>query len=122
MVTFTLRQVTSILDGPLYQVASQVTQAVDADVNAFVYNAASQKFSHYATAADVEKWPKSLALAQLSGAEFYRLDSVTRSWPTVGEMNDDLADTLRRVQALADELNQVNESIIIDRTIVVQGA
>lgn len=122
MVSFTLRQVTDIVDGPAYKVTNQVVAATDTDVYAFVYNAASQKFSHYAIAADMQQWPTSLALAQVMGTQFYRLDSVVRTWPSVEEMNNDLAETVRRVQALADELNQVNGSLIIDRTTVIQGA
>jgi hypothetical protein len=122
VVSFTLRQVTDIVDGPAYKVTNQVVAATDADVYAFVYNAASQKFSHYATAADMQQWPTSLALAQVSNIAFYRLDTVERTWATVGEMNDDLAETVRRIQALADELNQVNGSLTIDRTTVIQGA
>jgi hypothetical protein len=122
VVSFTLRQVTAIVDGPAYKVTNQVVSATDSDVYAFVFNAASQKFSHYATAADMQQWPTSLALAQVTNAEFYRLDTVVRTWPSVEEMNDDLADTVRRIQRLADELNQVNGSLTIDRTTVIQGA
>lgn len=122
MVSYTLRQVTAIVDGPAYKVTNQVTAATDSDVNTFVYNAASQKFSHCATAADMLSYPIGYPVAQVLGATFYRLDSVVRTWPTVAEMNNDLAETVRRTQALADELNQMNRSFIIDRTTVIQGA
>lgn len=122
MVSFSLRQVTSIVDGPAYQVTNQVTAATGADANAFVFDASSQKFSHYATAADYEQWPVSFELAQVMNLGFYRLASVTRTWKSVAEMNDDLSDTLRRVQALADELNDQQGSLIIDRTTLIQGA
>lgn len=121
MVSFTLRQVTSIVDGPAYQVLNEVTAATNADVFVFVYDASSQKFSHYATAADVEQYPTSLALAQVMGQPFYRLASVTRTWTSVSDMNDDLSDTMRRVQSLANELNAQQGSLIIDRTTVIQG-
>lgn len=122
MVSYTLRQVTAIIDGPAYQVTNQVTAATDSDVNTFVYSAASQKFSHYATAADMLQLPVGYPNAQLLGAEFYRLDNVVRAWASVSEMNNDIAQTMRRIQSLADELNQVNGSLIIDRTTVIQGA
>jgi hypothetical protein len=122
VVSYTLRQVTAIVDGPAYKVTNQVLAATDADVYVFVYNAASQKFSHYALAADVEQWPTSPQIAQVTGAQFYRQNSVERVWASVQEMNADLDDTIRRVQALADELNAQRESLIIDRTTVIQGA
>lgn len=122
MVSYTLRQVTAVVDGPAYKVTNQVTAATNSDVNTFVYNAASQKFSHYATAADMQTRPIGYPMAQALGAEFYRLDSVVRTWPSVAEMNNDLSETLRRIQFLADELNQANGSLIIDRTTVIQGA
>lgn len=122
MVSYTLRQVTAIVDGPAYKVTNQVTAATDSDVNVFVYNATSQNFSHVALAADMLTLPVGYPMAQSLGAEFCRLDNVVRTWASAGELSNDLAETLRRVQALADELNQVNGSLIIDRTTVIQGA
>jgi hypothetical protein len=121
VVSYTLHQVTAIMDGPAYKVTNQITAATDSDVNAFVYNAARQKFSHYATAGDMQTLPVGYPMAQALGSAFYRLDSVVRTWPSVGEMNNDLSETVRRIQFLADELNQANGSGII-RTIVIQGA
>lgn len=121
LVIFTLRQVTTIVDGPAYQVANQVDGAVGADTFVFVYAAASQKFSHYATAADMAQWPTSYTFALVQGTKFYRLAAVTRIWASVSEMNADLDDTLRRVQALADELNAQRGPLTIDRTTVIQG-
>ena len=122
MVSFSLQQVTAIVDGPAYQVTNRVVAAEGSDRNTFVYSAASQKFSHYATAGDMQTLPNSYPMAQALGAMFYRLDSVVRTWPSVAEMNTDLAETVRRIQALVDELTQVNASITIDRTLLIQGA
>ena len=107
MVTFTLRQTTSIVDGPRYQVVDQVTSATGASLAVYVYITASQLFSHYANAADMEQWPETSGAATLANLMFYRQPSVTRSWSTVALMNDDLAMSLRRLQYLADEINQI---------------
>lgn len=122
MVSFSLQQVTAIVDGPAYQVTNRVVAAEGSDLGAFVYSAASQKFSHYATASDMQTLPISYPMAQALGAMFYRLDNVVRTWPSVAEMNVDLAETVRRVQFLADELSQASTSITVDRTLLIQGA
>lgn len=122
MVTFTLHQVTAIVTGPAYSVTNEVTMATDASLAAYVFQTDTQTFSHYATAADIETWPDSLTSATFSGAAFYRLSSVTRTWETVVEMNTDLATSIQRLQSLADELNAQQGALTIDRTTVIQGA
>jgi hypothetical protein len=122
VVTFTLHQVTAIIDGPVYQVTNEVTAATNASTATYVYKTLSQEFSHYAGAGDMEQWPDSLELAQLSGAGFYRLSHVIRTWHTVARMNEDLAMSLRRLQFLADELSAQQGALVLDRTTIVQGA
>jgi hypothetical protein len=121
VVTFTLHQVTAIVDGNAYRVTNEVTAAVDASTATYVYQTANQKFSHYASAADMAQWPDTLALAQLSGAGFYRLPCVVRTWETVSQMNLDLSTSIRRLQSLADELNAGIAQLTLDRTIVIEG-
>jgi hypothetical protein len=122
VVTFTLHQVTAIVDGPTYQVTNEVVAATDASPATYVYKTVTQAFSHYAGASDMEQWPDSYEVAQLTGAAFYRLPSLIRTWDTVVRMNEDLATSLRRLQFLADELNAQQGALVIDRTTVVQGA
>jgi len=122
VVSFTLHQVTAIVDGPAYQVTNEVTAATGASVATYVFKTVDQAFSHYATPADMTQWPDSYALAQLAGAAFYRLPSVIRTWDTVVLMNEDLAMSLRRLQFLADEMNAQQGALIVDRTTLVQGA
>lgn len=127
MASFTLRQVTSLVSqdfpkAPQYQVVNEVTAAVDASPAVYVFKTTTQKFSNYASAADMMKWPDSLALAQVTDAAFYRLPQLTRVWETVERMNEDLAMSLRRLQSLADELDAQQGSLIVDRTTVVVGA
>lgn len=125
MVSFTLRQVTSVVQQtaapPLYRVINQVTSADGASTSVFVYKAATQAFEHYAAAADMEKWPDSLEEANALNKAFYRLDSVSRTWTSLEEMHEDLDMTLRRVRLLANELTVQRDSIEIDRTTVVEG-
>jgi hypothetical protein len=121
VVTFTLRQVTAVVDGNAYRVTNEVTAAVDASTATYVYRTDNQTFSHYASAADMAQWPDSLALAQLSGAGFYRLPCVVRTWDTISKMNADLVMSIRRLQSLADELNVGLAQLTLDRTLVIEG-
>lgn len=127
MVSFTLRQVTCLVaqdypKAPQYQVVNDVTATDDASPAVYVFKTSTQKFSNYASAADMARWPDSLALAQVMDAVFYRLPRLSRVWETVGRMNEDLAMSLRRLQSLADELNAQRGSLVINRTTVVVGA
>jgi hypothetical protein len=122
VVSFTLHQVTAIVDGPAYQVTNEVTAATDASTATYVFKTSTKVFNHYAGASDMVQWPDSYEKATLSGAAFYRLPSVVRTWDTVVLMNADLAMSLQRLQFLADELNAQQDALVIDRTIVVQGA
>jgi len=119
VVSFTLHQVTSIQTGPLYRVNNTVTAAVGASPAAFVYKTLTQAYDHYATAADMESWPDSLASAQQNGKEFYRLTSVQRDWATVSEMNADLTVTKSRIQLLASDLARLQDGAVIDETVTI---
>lgn len=121
MVTFTLRQLTSIVDGTKYQVSNEVTAATDASTAVYVYKTATKLFSNYASAADMEQWPDSYEQAQVLGKPFYRLPQVVRTWDTLSQMNVDLSESVRRLQSLADELTAQHGAISIDRTTVVAG-
>lgn len=122
MVSFTLHQLTSIVDGPQYQVLNEVVAATDASPAVYVYETATQKFNHYAAAADMEQWPDSLEKAQVTSMAFYRLPAVTRTWDTVARMNADLDMSIRRLQSLTDELTAQRGSLVVDRTTVITGS
>lgn len=115
MPTFTLHQTTSF-DSPLFTVTNSVAEA-----SVYVYTTVTQAFSHYATAADMIIYPTELAIAQLTNAKFYRLPSVTRTWETLVEVNDDLATSIRRLQSLAEELVQVGALVTLDRITIVRA-
>ncbi len=119
--TFTLRQLTNIVDGNKYQVTNEVVDAVDASTSVYVYKTVNKEFSNYASAADMEQWPETYEQAQVLGKSFYRLPQVVRTWDTLSQMNADLAESVRRLQSLADELSVQQDAIVIDRTTVVVG-
>lgn len=122
MVSFSLHQVTSIVDGPGYQVTNEVVAATDASPATYVFATATQAFSNYASAADMEKWPDSYDEAFLQNKQFYRQPKLIRTWKTVAEMNADLDMSIRRLQSLADELTAQRGDLVIDRTTVIQGS
>lgn len=122
VVSFTLRQLTNVSDGPSYEVVNEVTAAVEASRATYVYKTVSQEFSHYASAIDMERWPDTYETAQVTGAMFYRLPLLSRTWDTVAQMNADLDTSLRRLQSLADELTAQRGALVLDRTTTVVGA
>jgi hypothetical protein len=121
VVTFTLRQLTSIVDGTKYQVSNEVTAATETSPAVYVYKTVNQQFSNYASAADMNQWPEGYEQAQVLGKAFYRLPQVIRTWDTLSQMNTDLDESIRRLQSLADELTAQRGAIVIDRTTVVAG-
>lgn len=124
MVTFTLRQITTIvgLIKLSYEVTNQITAAEGASSAAYVFKTTTQVFSHYASAADMTLWPDSFDEAKLTDVDFYRQTQVVRTWDTVSQMNGDLDTSLHRLQSLADELNAQQGALEIDRTTIIVGA
>lgn len=119
-VSFSLRQITSVVSGPLYRVNNTVDDATDASTAVFVFKTTTEEFSHYATVADLETYPDTLAEAQADDAAFYRLATVERDWDTVEDMEADVAMTKSRVQFLANELNALHAGIASDTTTVIE--
>lgn len=122
MASFTLQQTTAIVDTNRYQVINVVVLAVGADPNIYVFKTTTQRFSHYASAADVAQWPLTYEIALLLGAPFYRLPCVTRTWDTVKRMKADLAASLFRAQSLANELTEQQSQLIGSVTTTVTGS
>lgn len=118
-VSFSLRQITSVVDGPLYRVNNEVSTAVGASPAVFVFKTLTQAFDHYATVADLEAYPATYAEAAADGLAFYRQAAVVRDWETVALREDDLAMTRSRLQFLANELNALQDSLATDTTTVI---
>ena len=121
MVSFTLRQVTRIVNNDQYEVANEVTSATDSSTAVYVFKTVNQAFSNYASAADMANWPASYEEAQVLGKLFYRLPRLTRVWDTLSQMNEDLDMSMRRLQFLSDELTAQRGTIEIDRTTTIAG-
>jgi hypothetical protein len=120
-VSFTLRQTTSIVTGPLYRVKNEVTAADGADTGAFVYKTSTQAYSHIATAADYETYPNSYDTAFADGDLFYRYPSVQRDWETITEAEADIEVTQSRLKLLANDLTTLQGDFIHDETVVIEG-
>lgn len=121
-VSFSLRQIATAHDGPIYRVKNQITSATNASPSVFVFKTATQTFSHYASVADMDTYPDSYAAAVAAVAAFYRLTEVTRDWDTVAERNADVDLSRARVQALASDLSQLADTLTFDTTTVITGA
>ena len=126
MVSFLLRQVTSLVDqagkAPLYRVINQVTESTGASAAVFAYKTATKVFDHYANAGEMEQLPDSYEEAVVRGVAFYRLNSVSRDWETVAQMYADIDATMRRVRSLAKDLTQQQGAIVMDRSTSIVGA
>ena len=120
-ISFTLHQVTTALDGPLYRVFQEITEAVNSSKAVYVFATGTQEFSHIATIMDMRNWPDSYAQAVIDGVDFYRLEEVTRDWLTVALMVDDVTMGYNRVQLLASSLTDEEGLLEIDRTVVLTG-
>lgn len=118
-VTFTLHQVTQVLDGPLYRASNEVTMATESDVNVFVFATATKVFDHYANPSEMANTPIGWDAANVAGSSFYRQSSVVRDWNTAAEMQTDLTTTQARLAALAEDLTTLNGQLTIDQTIVI---
>jgi hypothetical protein len=121
-ISFTLHQVTTALDGPIYRVFQEITEAVNASKAVYVFATLTQEFSHIATVTDMWNYPDSYAQAVIDGVDFYRLEEVTRDWLTVSLMADDVTMGYNRVQLLATSLTDEDGLLEIDRTVVLTGA
>lgn len=125
MVSFTLRQTTSLVDqtsgAPLYRVINQIVTAIGASPAIFVYKVATSSFEHYANAGDMERWPDSREEAVVRGLGFYRLDNVSRTWTSLDEMYEDLDVTLRRSRALANELSAQRGTVQAIRDTLIEA-
>jgi hypothetical protein len=120
-VSFTLHQVSTIEDGPLYKVKNEVTAATDASPAVFVYKTATQAYIHVAMVADMEQWSDSYDQALIDGTAFYRQTSVTREWDTTLLASADIDVTKSRLQLLANDMNRLQGSFIADDTTVITG-
>lgn len=123
-VSISLRQTTSVTqndNGASYQATSVVEAAQGIERALFVYRTDTQRFDHYATSADLATVTTSLDLAIANRLSFYRQEILTRAWPSLDLMQDDLAMTERRLRALASEVSQRGSAAVIDKLVVIEA-
>lgn len=123
-VSLTLHQTTSVTPasgGASYQATSVVEASFGIDKAVFVFKTDTQGFDHYATPADLESVPVSRDLALAERLPFYRQDSLTRTWPTLSLMQDDVVVTRSRLQGLIREVSRSLGPAVIDVVTVVEA-
>jgi hypothetical protein len=122
-VSITLRQTTLVTSndaGASYQATSVVEAAHGIERELFVYRADTKGFDHYATPADLATVPTSLELATENRLPFYRQESLTRVWPSLGLMQDDVALTETRLRGLALEVSARGSAAVIDKVVEIE--
>lgn len=107
-------------NGASYQATSVVEAARGIERALFVYRTDTQRFDHYATPADLATVPTSLDLAMASRLPFYRQDNLTRTWPTLGLMQDDLVATETRLRKLVREVAARGSAAATDKIIEIE--
>lgn len=103
-VSVTLKETRSVEAGPLYRVKNEITATVHIDAHVFVFATETEEFSHVANVYDMEKVTHTtLAEAQSAGADFYRLDTVTKDWESLDTAAEFAAYNKLRLQFLVSE-------------------
>ena len=123
-VSLTLHQTAvpaTVSGGATYTVTNEITASVGISPAVFVFKTDTGVFDHYATPPDMEALPASQAEAVAAGLPFYRQPGVTRVWTTISAMEEDLALTQTRLNGLVRETSQIQGSLTIDRSVVLQA-
>lgn len=122
-VSISLRQTTQVTSndsGASYQATSVVEATRGIDRALFVYRTDTQRFDHYATPADLATIPTSLDLATANRLPFYRKENLTRVWPSLELMEDDIAMTEARLRGLAREVSERGSASVIDKVLEIE--
>lgn len=122
-MSISLRQTTLVTSndaGASYQATSVVEVAHGIERALFVYRADTKRFDHYATPADLATIPTSLELAVENRLPFYRQESLTRVWPSLDLMQDDIALTETRLRGLALEVSARGSAAVIDKVVEIE--
>lgn len=123
-VNISLHQTTSVTavdDGAVYSVTSVVENASGIDPALFVFKTDTQRFDHYATLADLANVPTSLDVAVVERLSFYRQSRLTRAWPTLRLMQDDLMVTRARLTRVVREASFSQDSAVIDEVLEISA-
>lgn len=123
-VSLTLHQTTMVTPASgrtSYQATNVVEASFGIDKAVFVFRTDTQGFDHYATPADLETVSTSRDLALAERQSFYRQDRLSRTWPTLSLMQDDVAVTRSRLRGLAREVSQALGPAAIDTVTVIEA-
>jgi len=77
VVTITVHQQRVVLEGPVYQVISNVTATTDIEAEIFVHTTDSGLYSHVASVWDMDKYSNSRVTAEAAGDSYYRADTAS---------------------------------------------
>ena len=108
-VRIEMRQTRTLEADPIYRVKNLVTYASEIAKEVFVFNVATEAFSHVAFPYDMENVPVGKAAAEAAGNSFYRLLEVTRDFDSLQGAMEFAVHSRGRVEFLADEYEIATE-------------
>jgi hypothetical protein len=119
-VSLTYDEERTVEDGNLYQVKQTVTNADNISANIFVFKTVDETFAHVATVYDLEKIASVTKVeAETAGEDYYRLDTVTRSWESLDTATEYSNYNQTRIQWLVNEYAAFTDTFAADVTITL---
>jgi hypothetical protein len=112
-VTISIRETCTLEPDNLYQVREEVTASSEISSSIFVFRTVDQTFDHVAVPWDMENLQyENQDDAETNGAEFYRLDTVVRSFTQQSRALDFSGYTRARVNWLAGEYGSATHDFV----------
>ena len=100
-VRIEVNQTRSVDEGPVFKVDTHVIYASGIAREIFVFDTATQDFSHVATTYDMETYPDDYATAVAEGADFFRKDQAVVGYASEAIAVEAASYTLARISTLA---------------------
>lgn len=120
-VTIEVKQVRTVLEGPLYQVDTSVILAQNIEQEIFVFATVTDVFDHVATVWDIANYPPTKEQATLTGAMFYRKAQAVVPYENENTAVEAAAYTLNRIRTLVNKYQTVNDEFIGTDTYIFTG-
>lgn len=111
-VLIEVKQVRTVLEGPAYQVDTDVVRTQNIDQNIFVFNTTTDAFEYVATAFDMQTYPNTKNQAELDGKAYYRGKQAVVQYDDESVATEAAAYTLARTQHLAREYQTVSQDFV----------
>lgn len=108
-VRIEMRQTRTLEADPIYRVKNEITYASEIAKEVFVFQVATEEFSHVAYPYDMENVPVGKAAAETAGNSFYRALEVTKSYDSLQGAMAFAQHSRNRVEFLADEYEIATE-------------